>query len=59
MDSERLNPGDRVRLKEGTFPDIKIRDWIVKEIMPGGTILLRTNERGYVWMASPEELIKE
>ncbi len=56
--SEGLVPGDKVRLKEGSFPDMETRDWIVKETMFGDSILLRTGEKGYVWMTSPENLVK-
>ncbi len=60
--NDGLKFGDLVCLKDGAFPDLKGRCWIVKAILPDGSILLRGNHykwvRGVAFVASPEHLIK-
>ena len=40
-------PDKAVHLKEGLFPYVKIRDWIIQEILANGHLLLRCKEKNY------------
>ncbi len=46
-----------VKLKPGTFPPVKVREWIVEEYIPNGKILLRCPDyRNYTLSVIPEHI---
>ncbi len=48
--------GKRVRLKEGTFPHVKIREWVVDQYLPNGKIILKLPDKNYTLDVMPGDI---
>ena len=49
-------PTKCVRLKDMAFAHLRIRDWIIKEILNDGHLLLELKEKGYTLEVMKEDL---
>ncbi len=49
-------PETPVHLKEGAFPHVKIRDWVIKEILKDGRLLLTLKDKNYTLEVLNEDI---
>ncbi len=51
-------PNKAVRIKDGALPRIKIRDWIIKEVLESGHLVLayKDEERNYTLEVQEEDV---
>lgn len=49
-------PHKAVHLKDNTFPHVKIRDWIIKEILENGNLLLGLKDKNYTLEVLKEDV---
>ncbi len=47
VSSKSFRPTKCVRLKDTAFAHLRIRDWIIKETLSNGNLLLGLEEKGY------------
>ena len=45
-----------VRLKEGAFPHVKIRDWVIQEVLENGHLLLSLKDKDYTLEVLQEDI---
>jgi hypothetical protein len=53
---ESVTEGEKLRLKEGRLPHVKIREWEFKAIEKGRAILLTHGAKGYSLEVKPEDI---
>jgi hypothetical protein len=53
---ESVTEGEKLRLKEGRLPHVKIREWEFKAVEKGKVILLAHKSKGYSLEVNPEDI---
>ncbi len=53
---KRFYPNKCVRLKETVWPKVKIRDWVIQEILSNGHLLLGLKDRIYTLEVSKKDV---
>ena len=57
MDASRdFVPGKAIHLKNGAFPSVKIRDWVIQEILPNEHFLLCCTKKNYTLEVLKEDI---
>jgi hypothetical protein len=53
---ESVTEGEKLRLKKGRLPHVKVREWEFKAIEKGKAILLAHRGKGYSLEVKPEDI---
>ncbi len=59
MDVEFLSSipiGKRVRLREGVYPHVSVREWVFAGVEKGDTVLLSYEIHGHIWKAKVDDI---